>query len=112
MIVLVLYLEKKMNVKKLLGKPQVIGIVADVNEGKSMLLYNIIDDLKDLIKTAPEVIVVGAGVSGGVKPDKNLETELAKLSIKFIAAPNEEAIRIFNALVSEKRVGAGFHLTC
>ena len=72
----------------------------------------IIDDLKDLIKTAPEVIVVGAGVSGGVKPDKNLETELAKLSIKFIAAPNEEAIRIFNALVSEKRVGAGFHLTC
>jgi len=72
----------------------------------------IMDDLKDLIKTAPEIIVAGTGMSGGVKPDKNLETELAKLAIKFIRAPNEEAIRIFNALVSEKRVGAGFHLTC
>ena len=35
-----------MNVKKLLGKPQVVGLIADVNQGKSMLLYNIIEDLK------------------------------------------------------------------
>lgn len=72
----------------------------------------IMDDLKDLIKTAPEVIVAGTGVSGGVKPDKNLETELAKLAIEFIGAPNEDAIRIFNTLASEKKIGAGFHLTC
>ena len=70
------------------------------------------DDLSELIDSSPEVIVIGTGVSGGVKPDKNLEKDLAKLAVEFIAAPNKEAIRIFNNLTSEKRVGAGFHLTC
>lgn len=70
------------------------------------------DDLRDLIDSSPEVVVAGTGVSGGVKPDKNLENDLEKLSIEFIAAPNEKAIHIFNELTLEKRVGAGFHLTC
>jgi hypothetical protein len=70
------------------------------------------DDLRDLIDSAPEIIVAGTGVSGGVKTDKDLREDLAKLSIEFIAAPNEQAISIFNRTVKEKRVGAGFHLTC
>jgi len=36
-----------MNVVKLFDKPKVISVCADVNAGKSMLLYNIIDDLKE-----------------------------------------------------------------
>jgi hypothetical protein len=34
------------NVKKLLNKPKIIGIVADINQGKSMLLYHIIETAK------------------------------------------------------------------
>lgn len=71
-----------------------------------------IDDLQELIDTSPEVIVVGTGMSGRVIPDKNLEADLAKLSVVFIAASNEKAIKVFNQLVSEKRIGCGFHLTC
>ena len=70
------------------------------------------DDLRGLIDSSPEVIVAGTGMSGRVKPDENLENDLSKLAIEFIAAPNEEALRIFNTLASDKRVGAGFHLTC
>jgi hypothetical protein len=70
------------------------------------------DDLQALLDAAPEVIVAGTGVSAGVKPDRTLESDLARLAIEFIAAPNDEAIRIFNELVTTKRVGAGFHLTC
>ena len=70
------------------------------------------DDLQELIDSSSEIIVVGTGVSGRVIPVKNLETDLAKLSIEFIAAPNEEAIKIFNQLALEKRIGGGFHLTC
>jgi hypothetical protein len=70
------------------------------------------DDLTDLIDAAPEVIVAGTGVSGMVKPDKDLEKKMSYLSIEFIAAPNQEAIATFNELVSKKRVGACFHLTC
>ncbi|MBL7205490.1 MAG: hypothetical protein ISS63_14370 [Desulfobacteraceae bacterium] len=71
-----------------------------------------LDDLRELIDSSPEVIVAGTGVSGGVIPERNLEEDLSKLAIDFIAAPNEKAIRVFNELVQEKRVGAGFHLTC
>ena len=71
-----------------------------------------IDDLREIIDSSPEVIVAGTGMSGGVIPEKNLEEDLSKLAIDFIAAPNEKAIRFFNKLVQKKRVGAGFHLTC
>ncbi len=53
-----------------------------------------------------EVIIAGTGVSGGMKPDENLEKDLSKLAIEFIEAPNYEAIKIFNKLVPGKRVGA------
>jgi hypothetical protein len=70
------------------------------------------DEMRELIDSSPEVIVAGTGVSGGMKPDRNLGKDLSKLAIEFIAAPNEEAIKVFNKLVTEKRVGACFHLTC
>ncbi|MBW1785707.1 MAG: hypothetical protein JRK53_03680 [Deltaproteobacteria bacterium] len=70
------------------------------------------EDLRELIDSSPEVMEVGTGVSGGMKPDKNLESDLSKLGAEFIAAPNEEAIEAFNGLAPGKRVGAGFHLTC
>ena len=56
--------------------------------------------------------MVGTGVNGRVIPGKNLKADLAKMSIEFIAVPNEEAIKVFNQLVSEKRIGGGFDLTC
>jgi hypothetical protein len=71
-----------------------------------------LDDLRDLIDAAPEAIVMGTGVSGGVKPDKNLKSDLAEMAIDFLPAPNEKAISIFNELTAARRVAAGFHLTC
>jgi len=70
------------------------------------------NDLTDLIDATPEIIIAGTGVSGMVKPDKDLEKKLSDLSIKFIASPNQKAIETFNEIVSRKRVGACFHLTC
>ena len=70
------------------------------------------DDLQKLIDSSPEIIVIGTGMSGRVIPVKSLEADLAKLFIEFIAVPNEEAIKVFNQLEPEKRIGCGFHLTC
>lgn len=78
------------------------------NRGHGLTL----DDLQVLLDAAPEVIIAGTGVSGGVKPDKHLKSDLENLAIEFIAAPNEQAIKVFNELWGVKRVGAGFHLTC
>lgn len=70
------------------------------------------DDIGKLIESGPEVIVAGTGVSGLMKPEKELEQLLSQKGIEFISEPNQEAIKIYNDLLSEKRIGACFHLTC
>ena len=52
-----------------------------------------IDDIRDLMDSAPEVIIAGTGVSGRMKPDKNLAKDLSKMAIEFIAGPNEKRSR-------------------
>jgi hypothetical protein len=70
------------------------------------------EDMAGLIEAGPEVIVAGTGVSGGVIPDKKLGILLSQRGIVFFAAPNNEAVELYNELASKKRVGACFHLTC
>ena len=69
-------------------------------------------DIDRLIKSEPEVIVAGTGVSGLMKPEKQLVKLLNQKGIKFISQPNKEAIEAYNNLLSKIRVGACFHLTC
>jgi hypothetical protein len=69
-------------------------------------------DIKGLIKEDTDIIIAGTGVSGMVRPDQNLKKLLEDKKIRFIAAPNDEAIDCFNELSSKHRVGACFHLTC
>lgn len=69
-------------------------------------------DIDKLIKSGPEVIVAGAGVSGLMKPEKQLEKLLNQKGIKFISQHNQVAIKAYNSLLSKNRVGACFHLTC
>ena len=71
-----------------------------------------LEDLRDLIYSSPEVIIAGTGVSGNMKPEKNLLKELSRLAIELIAKPNNKAIEIYNSMDPGKRVGACFHLTC
>ena len=70
------------------------------------------DDISSLIESGPEIIIAGTGVSGLVKPERELEGLLSLKAIKFIPAPNQQAIRFYNELLSTKKVGACFHLTC
>jgi len=71
-----------------------------------------IDDIRELLDSSPEVLIAGTGMSGGMKPSKDLERDLSKLAIRFIAAPNQKAIDLFNELSVKSRVAACFHLTC
>ncbi len=69
-------------------------------------------DIGKLVRAEPEVIVAGTGVSGRMRPAPDLERELREKGICFVAAPNSEAMNIYNELRSVKKVGACFHLTC
>jgi hypothetical protein len=71
-----------------------------------------IGDISLLIQSGPEIIIAGMGVSGLMKPDKDVEEWLCKEGISFIYLPNSEAVEHYNDLSTKKSVGACFHLTC
>ena len=70
------------------------------------------DDIEKLVAARPEVIIVGTGVRGMMKPDPGLGGMLSDRAIEMIALPNPDAIDLFNSLSSQRKVGACFHLTC
>jgi hypothetical protein len=70
------------------------------------------DDINELMESRPDVIIAGTGVNGLVRPDKGLGEFLSGKGIRFISAPNQEAMEVYNELSSRLRVGACFHLTC
>jgi len=70
------------------------------------------DDIIGLIESAPEVIIVGTGVNGMLRPAAGLAGMLSEKEIELVPLPNRKAAERFNELSSEKRVGACFHLTC
>ena len=70
------------------------------------------NDIDELIKSKPEVIIVGTGSSGLMKPEKELEKLLQQKGIELISTLSRKAVKIYNDLSSKKLVGACFHLTC
>ena len=78
------------------------------NKGHMLSSY----DICELIESGAEVIIAGTGMNGQVRPEKDLEDLLSQKGIKFIPAPNREAIELYNELLPKVRVGACFHLTC
>lgn len=72
-----------------------------------------IQDLAEVLAARPEVLVLGTGVSGLLRPAPDLAARLAQASIRLEAAPTAQAAQRFNELSSQGADVAGaFHLTC
>ena len=71
-----------------------------------------VDDVKELVKAKPEVLVVGTGYSGMMKIHPQTEQYLRSSGIELMAAKTEEACRTYNDLSKSRRVVAALHLTC
>ena len=70
------------------------------------------DDIGELIRSEPDVIIAGTGASGLMKPEKELKNLLEQRSIEFISVSSKKAVEIYNELSTKNNVGACFHLTC
>ena len=70
------------------------------------------EDLAGLLGAGPEVIVAGTGVHGRMQPEPDLKARLSERGIRFLAAPNERAMDLFNEWSKKGRVAGCFHLTC
>ena len=71
-----------------------------------------IDDIKDILKEKPEVLVVGTGYYGLMKVLPKAEKRLNSEGIKVIAQMTREACKTYNDLLKSNKVVAAFHLTC
>ncbi len=72
-----------------------------------------LEDILPALELEPEIFVLGTGSSGLLRPDRELEDDLATRGIRLIARPTAEAVEEYNMLLARGgRVAAGLHLTC
>ncbi|MFX1283147.1 MAG: Mth938-like domain-containing protein [Promethearchaeota archaeon] len=78
---------------------------------KGHLLH--LEDLQEIIKRKPKVLIIGTGYNGVMKVPMNLTSHLEKLGIKTIVKNSREAVNEYNTLVKRnENVAAALHLTC
>ncbi len=70
------------------------------------------DDIADLVSSIPDVIVIGTGVYGLMKPDQSIHASLASRKIHFTVEPTKKAWRTFNKWADKARTGGCFHVGC
>lgn len=73
-----------------------------------------IDDLGTVLANPPDVLVVGTGTAGNMRPEPGLAQALAGRGVALEVMPTAEAVRRVNELVGLGEVdwAAALHLTC
>ena len=70
------------------------------------------EDIEEVIKEKPEVLVVGKGDSGLMEVLPQTKRYLEEQGIELIALTTSEACEIYNQLCATQKVVAALHLTC
>ena len=69
-------------------------------------------DLREVLRYAPRVLIVGQGKFGRMKIQGEVVEEAQRREIELRAYPTEEAVREYNRRCGEAKVVAALHLTC
>ena len=70
------------------------------------------EDLPDIIKAKPAILVIGTGNMGVMQVPEVTIKYIEKQGIEVHVAKTGQAVEIFNELSSGKKVIGAFHLTC
>jgi hypothetical protein len=70
------------------------------------------DDLSDIIKCNPEILIIGTGQTGLMEVPEDTKRFVQSKGIKLIIDDTENACKIYNNLISKNNVIAALHLTC
>ena len=72
-----------------------------------------VDDIKDILKSKPDILVIGKGKPGLMKSSRSLREFLKDNEIELIEEKTSKAVQTFNRLLKKgKDVSAGFHVSC
>ncbi len=69
-------------------------------------------DIKDLLADVPDTLILGQGTPGMMRATQELKQYLQLREIELIEQPPAEAVKTFKTLYKDKKIVAGFHLTC
>ncbi len=74
-----------------------------------------IEDLENILKQDPDILVIGTGYMGVMKVPPELKEQLENKNIQLHVQRTRAAVKTFNAFNradKSKKVIAAFHLTC
>ena len=71
-----------------------------------------IDDLKNVVHTRPEVIIIGTGYYGRMQVPDDVLVAIGTHGMEVRIAKTPEAVDLFNEISSRKKTVACLHLTC
>jgi len=71
-----------------------------------------LDDIKEVLKEEPEIIIVGTGNLGQMHVSSKVKMHLENKGIELIIEKTKDACSIYNKLFGSKKVIATLHLTC
>lgn len=77
-------------------------------EGHNLAL----EDISEVIKAKPKILIVGTGTSGLMKVPGKVKNSIEAQGIKVIIKQTKKACQIYNKLSVTKKVIACLHLTC
>jgi hypothetical protein len=69
-------------------------------------------DLTEVLKTKPDVLVVGTGYSGMMDVPPETRAHIESEGIELVIQKTSEACKTFNNIVESRTVVAALHLTC
>ena len=70
------------------------------------------EDLADIIKAKPDILVIGTGNMGVMQVPEGTVKYFEAQGIEVHVAKTGKAVELFNELSAGKKVIAAFHLTC
>ena len=71
-----------------------------------------LEDIEDVLKEKPEVLVVGTGFYGKVSVEEEVKSHAQSQGIELIIEKTKKAAQSFNEFASKKKTIGAFHLTC
>ncbi len=71
-----------------------------------------VEDVADILADCPDILILGRGKPGMMQATSALKRYLQERDIELIQQPTMEAVKTFNDLYRQKKIAAGFHLTC
>jgi hypothetical protein len=71
-----------------------------------------VEDLQEILKVKPEILVVGTGYYGLMKVLPETKEHLQTKGVKLLPKKTKEAYKIYNKLFKSNRTIGAFHLTC